>query len=279
MQWLLTNPVDLSGLELCYIALLGIAVGSFLNLVIVRLPLMLQQQWQQAAQRQLALPLEENTSKINLLIPRSYCDHCQQRLQIKDNIPLLSFLWLRGRTRCCQQAIPYYYPVVEAATALLFVVAARAGYPAIQLLGVWYLLSSLVVLALIDHYHQLLPDLITLPLLWLGLLFNLADYFVTLPQAVTGAVMGYVMLWILFWLVKWCTGREAIGYGDFKLLAALGAWFGWQALPSLLLLATVSGLLFALWQYRSLSLLRHQPIAFGCWLALAATAVLFSNIT
>ncbi|OMQ20039.1 prepilin peptidase [Serratia oryzae] len=254
---------------LCFVGLLGAIVGSFLNVVIYRLPVMLEMRWQREALLQLAQPLPESVPRFNLLLPRSCCPHCQHPVATRDNIPLLSFLWLQGKARCCGETISWRYPLVEVATALLFVLAALAWPLGMPLLGAWIFLSVLLALAVIDHHTQLLPDVLTLPLLWLGLLFNLQGQFVALEQAIIGAVAGYLCLWSLFWLFKLATGKEALGYGDFKLLAALGAWLGWQALPQVILVAAGGGLLFTLVQRGLAQKDFNQPLAFGPWLALA----------
>lgn len=253
----------------CFVGLLGAIVGSFLNVVIYRLPVMLELRWQREALLQLAQPLPASTPRFNLLLPHSNCPHCQQPVAARDNVPLLSFLWLKGQARCCGEPISWRYPLVEVTTMALFVLAALAVPLGMPLLGAWIFLSVLLALAVIDHHTQLLPDVLTLPLLWLGLLFNLSGQFVTLEQATIGAMAGYLCLWSLFWLFKLATGKEALGYGDFKLLAALGAWLGWQALPQVILVAAGGGLLFTLVQRGLARKDFNQPLAFGPWLALA----------
>jgi general secretion pathway protein O len=268
MDLLLSFTTAFPYLWWCSVGLLGAIVGSFLNVVIYRLPVLLKIRWQQEALLQLAQPLSE-IPRFNLWLPHSYCPHCQHPVAARDNIPLLSFLWLKGKARCCGKRVSWCYPLVEAATAVLFVLAAVVFPLGMSLLGAWIFLSFLLALAVIDHHTQLLPDVLTLPLLWIGLLFNLQGYFVVLDQAIIGAIVGYTCLWTLFWLFKLATGKDALGYGDFKLLAALGGWLGWQALPSVILLAAGCGLLLTLGLRvlvrRSLS----QPLAFGPWLALA----------
>lgn len=254
---------------LCFVAISGGIIGSFLNVVIYRLPVMLERRWRREALLQLAQPVVESTPLFNLILPCSCCPKCFQPLRARDNIPILSFLWLKGLSRCCGERISWRYPLVEIAASVVFVLAALVFPPGMSLLGAWFFLSVLLVCAVIDYRSQLLPDVLTLPLLWLGLFFNLQGVFVSLSQAVVGAMVGYLCLWGLFWLFLMATGKEALGYGDFKLLAALGAWLGWQALPQIVLLAAGSGLVINLLQHLLMRRNINQPLAFGPWLALA----------
>ncbi|ALX95857.1 MULTISPECIES: prepilin peptidase [Serratia] len=275
MSLLLDFTVAFPLLWLCVAGILGAIVGSFLNVVIYRLPVMLEKQWQREALVQLALPLPESTPRFDLLLPHSCCPHCQHPIAARDNIPLLSFLLLKGKARCCGERIPRRYPLVEVATAMMFVLTALIFPLGFPLLGAWILLSFLLTLAVIDHHRQLLPDVLTLPLLWIGLLFNIQGHFASLEQATIGAVAGYVCLWSVFWLFKLATGKEALGYGDFKLLAALGAWLGWQALPQVILVAAASGLLVTLIQRGLAKQDLNQPLAFGPWLAVSGAVNMF----
>ncbi|ERK15229.1 N-methyltransferase [Serratia fonticola AU-P3(3)] len=275
MSLLLDFTVAFPLLWLCVVGILGAIVGSFLNVVIYRLPVMLEKQWQREALVQLALPLPESTPRFDLLLPHSCCPHCQHPIAARDNIPLLSFLLLKGKARCCGERIPRRYPLVEVATAMMFVLTALIFPLGFPLLGAWILLSFLLTLAVIDHHRQLLPDVLTLPLLWMGLLFNIQEHFASLEQATIGAVAGYVCLWSVFWLFKLATGKEALGYGDFKLLAALGAWLGWQALPQVILVAAASGLLVTLIQRGLAKQDLNQPLAFGPWLAVSGAVNMF----
>lgn len=256
---------------------LGLTIGSFLNVVIYRLPIMLDAQWRLEAQlaqgEQTPVPAE----RFDLWWPRSQCPHCCQPIAARDNVPLLGWLVLRGRSRCCRQPISWRYPVVEMATGVLFAACGVLWPPGTALLGVMALLAFLIVLAAIDAQTQLLPDALTLPLLWLGLLCNLSDSIVPLESAVIGAMAGYLSLWSLYWLFRILTGKEALGRGDFKLLAALGAWLGWQALPNLVLVAALSGLVATgLWRWRRGGDF-EQPLAFGPWLALGGGVMLFAT--
>lgn len=250
--------------------LFSLMIGSFLNVVIHRLPIMLEREWQAEYlsyfNPETQLQQEE---RYNLMVPRSACPHCGHAITAMENIPLLSWLWLKGRCRECQAPISARYPLVELLTAPLSLVVAATFPPGWALLAALLLTWVLVALTFIDLDKMLLPDQLTLPLLWGGLLFNLAGGFVPLADAVIGAMAGYLVLWSLYWAFKLLTGKEGMGYGDFKLLAALGAWLGWQALPIVLLLSSLVGAIIGI----SLILLRnhHQgkPIPFGPYLAIA----------
>ncbi|MFM4745438.1 A24 family peptidase [Aeromonas dhakensis] len=250
--------------------LFSLMIGSFLNVVIHRLPIMLEREWQAEYlsyfNPETQLHQEE---RYNLMVPRSACPHCGHAITAMENIPLLSWLWLKGRCRECLAPISARYPLVELLTALLSLVVAATFPPSWGLLAALLLTWVLVALTFIDLDKMLLPDQLTLPLLWGGLLFNLAGGFVPLADAVIGAMAGYLVLWSLYWAFKLLTGKEGMGYGDFKLLAALGAWLGWQALPIVLLLSSLVGAIIGI----SLILLRnhHQgkPIPFGPYLAIA----------
>lgn len=268
MNILLNYMADFSIVWLFISAILGAAVGSFLKVVIYRLPVMLKTQWHHEALLQLAQPLPKPIARFDLLWPCSCCIHCQRRLTIMDNIPIWSFLWLKGRARCCGERIPNYDLLVEVTSAIIFMLVARGGELTFALLGVWLFLSFLLVVAVIDHHTQLLPDILTLPMLWSGLLFNIQGYFVSLEQAIIGAVAGYICLWSLFWVFKLLTGKDVLGYGDFKLLAALGAWLGWYCLPHVILIAATGGVIFTVIQRKLTKECLRQPLAFGPWLAL-----------
>lgn len=256
------------GGQVAVAALLGLLLGSFLNVVIYRLPLMLERRWAaECAQWQGSEVAEQ--PPFNLLVPASACPHCLAPIRAWQNIPLVSFLWQRGRCSHCRAPISWRYPLVELASGLLF-----AGFAWQDGLSGWWLVASLfsvtlLTLALIDARTQLLPDDLTLPLLWAGLLYNLWSGRVPLADAVMGAVLGYLALWSVYWLFKLVTGKEGMGYGDFKLLAALGAWLGWMLLPLVILLSSVLGAVFGI---LLLLLSKHekgQTMPFGPYLALA----------
>lgn len=255
-------------------AVFGLLVGSFLNVVIHRLPKMMEADWQaQAAELRGEPPTEREP--FNLMRPRSRCTHCGTAISAWHNIPVVSWLLLRGKCAHCSAPISMRYPVVELITAVLAVAAiARYGATAAGI-GALLLTFFLIALTGIDLDTQLLPDDLTLPLLWLGLAFNLSGTFVPIGEAVVGAMAGYLILWSIYWLFKLVTGKEGMGYGDFKLLAALGAWFGWQALPSIILasagVGAVAGILLML-------LAKHRrdvPIPFGPYLAGAGLLTLY----
>jgi leader peptidase (prepilin peptidase)/N-methyltransferase len=250
--------------------LFSLMIGSFLNVVIHRLPIMLEREWQAEYLGYFNPETQpQQEERYNLMVPRSACPHCGHAITAMENIPLLSWLWLKGRCRECQAPISARYPLVELLTALLSLVVAATFAPGWGLLAALLLTWVLVVLTFIDLDKMLLPDQLTLPLLWGGLLFNLAGGFAPLADAVIGAMAGYLVLWSLYWAFKLLTGKEGMGYGDFKLLAALGAWLGWQALPIVLLLSSLVGAFIGI----GLILLRnhHQnkPIPFGPYLAIA----------
>ncbi|MCV3277279.1 prepilin peptidase [Aeromonas hydrophila] len=250
--------------------LFSLMIGSFLNVVIHRLPIMLEREWQAEYLGYFNPETQPQQEECyNLMVPRSACPHCGHAITAMENIPLLSWLWLKGRCRECQAPISARYPLVELLTALLSLVVAATYPPGWGLLAALLLTWVLVALTFIDLDKMLLPDQLTLPLLWGGLLFNLTGGFVPLADAVIGAMAGYLVLWSLYWAFKLLTGKEGMGYGDFKLLAALGAWLGWQALPIVLLLSSLVGAFIGI----GLILLRnhHQnkPIPFGPYLAIA----------
>lgn len=259
------------------LGVLGLIVGSFLNVVIYRLPIMLERRWRQDIELQTGVTDVEHVTSYNLCWPPSSCPHCQQAIAVKDNIPLFSWLWLRGRSRCCHQPVSVQYPLVEVITMLAFLVAGLLWLPGMALCGALILLSFLVVLTVIDIKTLLLPDVLTLSLLWMGLLFNLSETFVPLRDAVVGAMAGYLSLWLLYWVFKYATGKEALGYGDFKLLAALGAWLGWQALPNLVLVAALSGLVVTLIWRGVRKEDTAKPLAFGPWLAIGGVFGVIMN--
>ncbi|MEE3664679.1 A24 family peptidase [Brenneria sp. g21c3] len=271
MEWLTTLAERTPQGWLGLLALSGLMAGSFLNVVIFRLPIMLARRWRDEARMR---PAFGDEPVFNLCRPSSGCPRCGRPIAIKDNLPVVSWLWLRGRSRCCRQPISRQYPLVELVTMLAYLSAGMLWPPGAALWGALILWSFLLALAAIDINTRLLPDGLTLPLLWLGLLFNLFATFTPLDDAVIGAIVGYLSLWLLYWLFRLLSGKDALGYGDFKLLAALGGWLGWRALPELVLIAALSGLVVTLlWRaFRHESL--AQSLAFGPWLALGGVAVM-----
>ena len=271
LDWLASDPVAL----IVFCALFGLLIGSFLNVVIRRMPMMMERSWKREARELLAQPEEAPSAPFNLLVPRSHCPHCRHVIRWYENIPLLSWLVLRGRCSACQTPISVRYPLVELLGALLAALCAwRFGY-GLWLLFTLYASFTLLALAAIDLDTTLLPDDLTYPLLWAGLLAALLGVSpVSLPDAVIGAMAGYLALWSLYWLFKLLTGKDGMGYGDFKLLAALGAWLGWQYLPLVILLSSLVGLIFAAFMLASGRLQRHQGIPFGPYLAIAGWVAL-----
>jgi len=254
--------------------LLGLAIGSFLNVVIHRLPQILEREWraQCAGLAGESAPVQETLS---LSRPRSRCPKCGHPISALENIPLLSYLVLRGRCRACRAKISPRYPAIEALTALL---SAYVGWhfgfsPAAA--GALMFIWAMIALTFIDIDTQLLPDDITLPLLWLGLLVNIGGGFTDLKSAVIGAVCGYLALWSVYWGFKLATGKEGMGYGDFKLLAAIGAWFGWQLLPLTILLSSLVGAIVGIALIVLAKRGREVPIPFGPYLAAAGVLALF----
>ena len=270
MLLLQTDPVVFTGL----IFLLSLLVGSFLNVVIHRLPRMMEAEWQ-AQCAELRGEVQTAPARYNLWWPRSACPHCGHTIRAIENLPVLSWLWLKGRCSACKAAISGRYPVVELLTAVLSAAAAWKWGMSWETLGAVLLIWMLVALAFIDLDTTLLPDSLTLPLLWLGLLFNLNGVFADLGDAVIGAVAGYGVLWAVYWLFKLATGKEGMGYGDFKLLAALGAWLGWQLLPVTLLLSSIVGATVGVLMIVSSQHQRHVPIPFGPYLAGGGLVALF----
>ena len=260
---------------------LGLVIGSFLNVVIHRLPKMMERQWRVecAALNDNApalLTTEKQTGeRYNLFVPRSRCASCAQPISALQNIPVLSYLVLGGKCVACKARISPRYPFVEATSGIL------AGYAAWHFgftlagIGALIFVFAMIALTFIDLDTFYLPDDITLPLLWAGLLFNLGNAYVDLPSAVIGAACGYIALWSVFWLFKFATGKEGMGYGDFKLLAAIGAWLGWQMLPLVILMSSVVGAVIGIALMIFARHGRETPIPFGPYLAIAGIIALF----
>lgn len=270
MELLQAEPALFTGL----VFLLGLMIGSFLNVVVHRLPRMMEADWhaQCADLRGETMP---DAPRYNLWVPRSACTQCGHRITALENIPILSWLWLRGRCSACGTPISARYPLVELLTALLSAAVAWKWGLNLQTLGALLLAWTLIALAFIDFDTTLLPDNLTLPLLWLGLLFNLNGHFASLPDAVIGAVAGYGVLWSVYWVFKWVTGKDGMGFGDFKLLAAIGAWLGWQLLPVTLLLSSVVGAVVGIAMIVLVKHDRRVPIPFGPYLAGGGLVALF----
>jgi len=259
-----------AGYALAIVAVLALLVGSFLNVVILRLPVMMDRAWRRECSQLLATPeADAPDGKVSLAFPPSTCPRCGHRIRAHENIPVLSYIALRGRCANCRGPISIRYPIVELLSAVLCVAVAWRFGAGMAMAAALVFTWSLIALAVIDLDHQLLPDSITQPLLWLGLLVNSRGLLVPLPDALWGAVLGYLSLWLVYWCFKLLTGKDGMGHGDFKLLAALGAWLGWQALPLIILLSSavgaVIGLLLILVRGRD----RNVPMPFGPFLAAA----------
>lgn len=253
------------------VAFTGLIVGSFLNVVIYRLPVMMQNEWHRGC---LELDCEDPTTlpvpeTFNLSVPASRCPGCNHKIRAWQNIPVISYLLLGGKCAHCKIPISLRYPLVEFTAALLSVAVAVHFGPTWQALAGIVITWCLIALTMIDYDHQLLPDSITLPLLWLGLLASLMPVFVSTQTAVIGAAAGYLSLWLVYQAFKLITGKEGMGYGDFKLLAALGAWFGWEALPMIILLSSLVGAIVGITLILAAGRNREVPIPFGPYLAAA----------
>ena len=272
LQSLLVAPVATPAAAIVW-ALIGLVVGSFLNVVIHRIPQMMQRE----SDNYMAMENDEpppHADRYNLLAPRSACPACGHQLSAMENIPVVSYLWLRGRCSECRAPISPRYPAVELLTAALSALVVWQLGSSLQGLAALVLVWMLIALTFIDIDTQILPDDLSLPLLWMGLLLNLNGTFVPLADAVIGAAAGYLSLWCVFWLFRLATGKEGIGYGDFKLLAALGAWLGWTMLPLIVLLSSAIGAIVGLLLILLRGHHRDKPIPFGPFLALAGLVAL-----
>lgn len=258
-----------------FVAVIGLMVGSFLNVVIYRLPKMLERSWQQQC-AELRGETIEAQPHFNIVTPRSICPNCQHKIAFWENIPVISYLFLKGRCAECRTRISVRYPLVEIFTAIMSAcVAWQFGY-GLMMVAALVFVWALIVLAAIDIDTQLLPDDITLPLMWFGILFNMSGSgFVDLYSAVIGAVAGYLSLWTIYWIFKLVTGKEGMGYGDFKLLAAIGAWLGWSVLPLVILLSSLVGAVVGIGLIIAAKLNRNVMIPFGPYLAGGALIALF----
>ena len=265
---------DTPNFFIAFIAIIGLMIGSFLNVVIYRLPEMMKRNWlQQCAE--LRGEIIESQPTFNLVTPRSACIHCGHKITALENIPIISYLVLRGRCSQCQTRISLRYPAVEVITAFMSgFVAWCFGFSFITI-ATLILVWALIALAIIDLNTQLLPDDITLPLLWLGLLVNMGNGFTDIHSAIIGAVAGYLSLWLIYWGFKLITGKEGMGYGDFKLLSAIGAWLGWSMLPLVIIFSSLVGASVGIGLIIAAKLKKNIPIPFGPYLVGGALIALF----
>lgn len=254
------------------VGLISLLIGSFLNVVIYRLPVMMEREWKQECVDYLGgdhALANTDTGPFNLVVPRSQCPSCGHKIASWENIPVLSYLALGGKCAGCRTPISMQYPLVEVATALLSILVAYQYGFSWQTLGLLFFTWTLVALFMIDAQTMLLPDDLTYPLLWAGILLNMNSWFVPLADSVLGAVFGYLSLWSIYHLFKLLTGKEGMGYGDFKLLAALGAWGGWQILPFVIFASSAFGALFGIAWMIFKRKGQSVPMPFGPWLAMA----------
>ena len=256
----------------CVVLMLGLTIGSFINVVVYRVPKMLFFSW--FIQCYEFLNLQPKFKKIpdlglNLFLPNSHCPKCKQKIRLIDNIPVISYCFLRGKCRACKQNISIKYPIIEMITAVCSVVVSYKFGMNLELSFALLITWVLILQAGIDHQESLIPDEITLPILWFGLIINSCNVFVNLQEAVIGAVVGYLVFWVVYWLFKIITGKDGIGQGDFKLIAMLGAWFGYKALPLIILLSTTMGSLVGGTLILLKKLDKNSPMPFGPYLAMA----------
>jgi leader peptidase (prepilin peptidase)/N-methyltransferase len=252
----------------------GLMVGSFLNVVIYRMPKMMEHEWQNNCLELQGKEVPTQT-KFTLSQPRSTCPNCGHKISTWENIPIISYVALRGKCSNCRTPISLRYPFIEALTGILVgLISWKFGYSSVSFFA-WIFTFSLISLTFIDFDTQLLPDDITLPLLWLGLLFNLNHGFTDIKSSVIGAAAGYLILWSVYWLFKLIRGKEGMGYGDFKLLAAIGAWFGWKLLPAVILLSSTLGAVIGIALIVITKRGKEVPMPFGPFLAIGGIAALF----
>jgi leader peptidase (prepilin peptidase)/N-methyltransferase len=266
-----------TGLQITFAIVFGLVIGSFLNVVVHRLPIMLERAWRAEISEAADEPLEDDglPARYNLWVPRSACPHCGHVLSAWENLPVLSYVLLRGRCFACKTRVSLRYPLLEIASAAFAAGALALFGPTLTALAAFGLCAALLAMSAIDIDTHLLPDSMTLPLLWAGIIINFNGMFASLHDAVLGAIFGYLVLWAVHWLFLLVRGVEGMGYGDFKLLAALGAWLGWAALPQIVLIAAVAGAvvgLAATWRGR---MRFEEPLPFGPFLAAGGVLTLF----
>lgn len=258
------------------VALISLCVGSFLNVVIYRLPLILKQEWLNESKENLGIPLEDDLEgKLSLSQPRSHCPECKTQIHWYQNLPVLSWLALRGKCHGCKTPISFKYPCIELLTLILAVIVALHFGPTVKALFAIVLVWMLIPIFFIDHQEQIIPDRIVYPLIGLGLFTNIFYTFTTLENSVWGTLIGFLFLWVIYIGFKVFTGKEGMGYGDFKLLAALGAWLGVESILGIVIISSLSGCVLGLGYY--LLYRKSMPFAFGTHLALAGFILLFFN--
>jgi leader peptidase (prepilin peptidase)/N-methyltransferase len=266
-----------TGVQITFAIVFGLVIGSFLNVVVHRLPIMLERAWRAENSDENNEPPQNDGLPVryNLWVPRSACPHCGHVLSAWENLPVLSYLLLRGRCSACNAHVSLRYPLLEIASAAFAAGALALFGPTLTALAAFGLCAALLAMSAIDIDTHLLPDSMTLPLLWAGIIVNFNGMFASLHDAVLGAIFGYLVLWVVYWLFRLVRGVEGMGYGDFKLLAALGAWLGWAALPQIVLIAAVAGAvvgLAATWRGR---MRFEEPLPFGPFLAAGGALTLF----
>ncbi|KAA1005113.1 prepilin peptidase [Paraburkholderia panacisoli] len=266
-----------ASVQITFAIVFGLVIGSFLNVVVHRLPIMLERAWRAEISDAINEPPQNDglPARYNLWVPRSACPHCGHVLSAWENLPVLSYLLLRGRCSACNAHVSLRYPLLEIASAAFAAGALALFGPTLTALAAFGLCAALLAMSAIDIDTHLLPDSMTLPLLWAGIIVNFNGMFASLHDAVLGAIFGYLVLWVLYWLFRLVRGVEGMGYGDFKLLAALGAWLGWAALPQIVLIAAVTGAvvgLAATWRGR---MRFEEPLPFGPFLAAGGALTLF----
>jgi leader peptidase (prepilin peptidase)/N-methyltransferase len=261
-----------------FLGVFSLTVGSLLNVIIYRLPLMLNAEWTSECRNLLHLA-DEPKPNINLFFPRSFCPGCKHLIPFWHNVPVLSYCILRGRCHQCHQSIPFRYPLIEMISLILSLLAAYSFGFSLPLLFSLLFIWALICLFVIDLHHQILPDSLTIGLVWLGLIANTQNLFTTLPNAVLSAAGAYMSLWLFIKLYYLVTGKIGMGHGDFKLFAAFGAWFGWTQLPLILLFSSITGAITGIIYLRSTQQTRETPIPFGPFLCIAGLISLFFGKT
>jgi len=266
-----------AGVQIAFAIVFGLVIGSFLNVVVHRLPIMLERAWREEISEATDEPQADDglPARYNLWVPRSACPHCGHVLSAWENLPVLSYILLRGRCSACGTHVSLRYPLLEIASAAFAASALAVFGPTMMALAAFGLCATLLAMSAVDIDTHLLPDSMTLPLLWAGIIVNFNGMFTNLHDAVLGAIFGYLALWAVHWVFRLVRGVEGMGYGDFKLLAALGAWLGWAALPQIVLIAAVAGAvvgLVATWRGR---MRFKEPLPFGPFLAAGGALTLF----